>query len=40
VGYEHVVPDIPPWISVLVLAAALAVVTVIGSRLFLRRAIA
>jgi ABC-2 type transport system permease protein len=36
---EPAVPHIPPWISVLVLAAALAAFTVIGIRLFLRRAI-
>jgi hypothetical protein len=33
------VPHIPPWISVLVLAACLAAFTVVGTRLFLRRAI-
>ena len=32
-------PHIPPWISVLVLAAALTAFTVVGIRLFLRRAI-
>ena len=32
-------PHIPPWISVLVLAAALAAFTVVGIRLFLHRAI-
>jgi ABC-2 type transport system permease protein len=33
------VPHIPPWISVLVLAAALAAFTAVGIRLFLRRAV-
>jgi ABC-2 type transport system permease protein len=36
---EPAVPHIPPWISVLVLAAALTAFTVVGIRLFLRRAI-
>jgi ABC-2 type transport system permease protein len=36
---EPTVPHIQPWISVLVLAACLVVFTMVGARLFLRRAI-